>query len=709
MTKQVFALDIGTRSVTGIILEKKDEQFTLIDYCTKEHDVRSMHDGQIHDVPEVADVINQVKDTLEKDYGPLHKVSIAAAGRSLKTIQASSTLEIHDQPITDVDVIKHLELDAVLNAQHTLLSDTENDHNTHYYCVGYSVLSYHIDGTDIGNLLDQRGQNASVNIIATFLPKIVIESLLAALTRAQLEMEALTLEPIAAINVLIPQSMRKLNVALVDVGAGTSDVALTNHGTVIAYGMVPVAGDEITEAISQHYLLDFPVAEQTKKNIVNNKLATVQDILGVETNVTYQDLAEVVIDQVDGLAQTIANEIIRLNGKPPQAVMLVGGGSLTPHLTDKLALTLKLPENRVAIRDIHAIQQLRQSDDLPKRPDLVTPIGIAIAANENPIHYVNVTVNNHIVRMFKLNQLTIKDALLNAGMEMTPFFGRPGMAHFIKVNGQALTLPGSYGEAPTIEINGQPATIDSPIKNGDTLSIQKGSDGETPSVTINELFDELPSLSFVYNHQPVTLKPIIHVNDEQVTTDYFVKDNDQVQVKQLKTIHDFLSQHDSVQLSDETAFMIFLNHKQIQLNAGTTNMILNGQKASSETPLKNGDELFIKHQHKPLLTDLLKQINETYWQTLNIQFNGQRVVLKQPRLKVMRDNTTLTEDSVLFPNDRLKLVHHPTTFIFQDVFRFVDFNIHDIQGQFSLLINRKKARFDDILKANDHLEIIWED
>ena len=56
--------------------------------------------------------------------------------------------------------------------------------------------------------------------------------------------------------------MRRLNVALVDIGAGTSDIAITDKSTVVAYGMVPTAGDEITEALSDHYLLDFPVAEK---------------------------------------------------------------------------------------------------------------------------------------------------------------------------------------------------------------------------------------------------------------------------------------------------------------------------------------------------------------------------------------------------------------------------------------------------------------
>src|SRR5690625_5853026 len=112
---------------------------------------------------------------------------------------------------------------------------------------------------------------------------MVIESLLAAIVRGDLEMDALTLEPIAAIDVLIPESMRRLNIALVDIGAGTSDIALTRDGTVTAYGMVPVAGDEITEALSDAYLLDYREAEQMKRAIHPETATTITDILGFET------------------------------------------------------------------------------------------------------------------------------------------------------------------------------------------------------------------------------------------------------------------------------------------------------------------------------------------------------------------------------------------------------------------------------------------
>ena len=55
-----------------------------------------------------------------------------------------------------------------------------------------------------------------------------------------------------------------LNIALVDVGAGTSDISITREGSIIAYGMIPYAGDELTELIVQQYLVDFQTAEKMK-------------------------------------------------------------------------------------------------------------------------------------------------------------------------------------------------------------------------------------------------------------------------------------------------------------------------------------------------------------------------------------------------------------------------------------------------------------
>ena len=76
-----------------------------------------------------------------------------------------------------------------------------------------------------------------------------MESLYSAMNQAGMEVAGLTLEPIAAINVAIPEKLRLLNLVMVDIGAGTSDIAVCRDGKVVGYTMATLAGDEITESI----------------------------------------------------------------------------------------------------------------------------------------------------------------------------------------------------------------------------------------------------------------------------------------------------------------------------------------------------------------------------------------------------------------------------------------------------------------------------
>lgn len=93
-----------------------------------------------------------------------------------------------------------------------------------------------------------------------------MDGLYKAVEFAGLHVANLTLEPIAAIQVAIPEKFRMLNMALVDVGAGTSDISITKEGTITAYGMIPVAGDSLTDILVQHCLVEFETAEQIKRN-----------------------------------------------------------------------------------------------------------------------------------------------------------------------------------------------------------------------------------------------------------------------------------------------------------------------------------------------------------------------------------------------------------------------------------------------------------
>ena len=135
-------------------------------------------------------------------------------------------------------------------AYQALLEELGGDGGVTYYCVGHSVIQYTLDGYAFSTLVNHRGRQAAVELIATFLPSEVVESLYGAMQQTELTIMSITLEPIAAISAVIPQELRLLNIALVDVGAGTSDIAITNNGSVCAYTMATMAGTSAQKVLA---------------------------------------------------------------------------------------------------------------------------------------------------------------------------------------------------------------------------------------------------------------------------------------------------------------------------------------------------------------------------------------------------------------------------------------------------------------------------
>ncbi len=711
LTKKIFALDIGTRSVVGIILEMRLDQYVVTDVIIREHTERAMLDGQIHDVVAVSNVILDIKLTLEKKHGPLTKVCVAAAGRALRTEIGRSSIPISGKPLLSADDRIHLELAAVQQAQFQVAEKEDIQSNYHYYCVGYSVLHYYLDGQEIGNLLDQKGDEAEAEIIATFLPRVVVESLFAALKRVNLELEALTLEPIAAIHVLIPPSMRRLNVCLVDIGAGTSDIAITDERTVIAYGMVPVAGDEITEEISDQYLLDFPNAEDTKRSINEQEFVKISDILGFESEIPKEEMITAIYPAIEKLADSISREILQLNNaKPPQAVMLIGGGSLTPRLPDILAKKLNLPANRVAIRGIDAIKNLVIESDYIKGPELVTPIGIAISSDVNPIHYVSVEVNGTPVRLFDLKQLTIGDALLAAGLHLTKLYGKPGNAKIVSINGRNITIPGTHGEPPQIKRNNVSCSLDSPLTPGDQLWIDKGKDGSETSVILRELLDELPMREIYINEEKYEIPCTLFMNGFPADGHEDIHDGDRIAFKMPETVQDALLFAGLNSILDELVpFNLVINGRLESFVSFSGAIYVNGKGVSFNHRIADHDRLTLVRRKAITVKDLIGVYKAEEINQISVTFNGQPLTLTNNSYTVYREDKSLSDTDILFNGEQLKInFNKESAFIFQDLFRYIEIELpKNNPGGFHLMRNKQEVTFYNEIQDGDQLEIVW--
>lgn len=704
LSKNLFALDIGTRSVVGIILTEEDGIYHVSDLVTIEHKERSMIDGQIHNIVSVATVISEIKSMLEERHGTLKRVSVAAAGRALKTMEGSMTIDIAGKPLFTSEDINRLELAAVQQAQQKLLSSTSIS-DDYYYCVGYSVLHYKLDGDDIGSLIDQAGRSATAEVIATFLPRVVVESLLSALKRAGLEMEALTLEPIAAINVLIPPSMRRLNVALVDVGAGTSDIAITDNNTVVSYGMVPIAGDEITEALSNHYLLDFPVAEIAKRSLAVDETITISDILGFEQQVPSSEVITFIKPSIEKLASSIAEEIKRLNNnKSPQAVMVVGGGSLTPLLPKELSIRLDLPENRVGIRGLDALSDVTLSDGIVSTPALVTPIGIAIAARRAPIHYMSVTVNEKTIRLFELKEMTVGDALLAANVKARQLYGKPGMGMSITLNGSLMTIPGEHGRSSAIYLNGNLASTKDFIANGDEIRLEPGNDGKDASASIRNLIGEIHPIEVTVNGNRHAIVPMIECNGMPVELDAIVRDRDKIVYSYSTKLSDLLS---DIGIETFKPFEVYVNNKRISFGGETPQYIVGNTPVSPDHLLKNGDEVKLVIKAPPTVGDIVASMDQSNQPTAVITFNGEPVTLRNSGSSILLNGKQVDNSVLVHPGDRLTIPEtEGRSFLFSDVFLFIDYTMPKTAStSYQLLRNGEPIGFNDPIFSGDALEI----
>ena len=221
----VFGLDIGTRSIVGVVGFQDRKGFHVVAMAQQEHETRAMLDGQIHDIYKVGDTIRKVKNDLERQLDrQLSDVCIAAAGRVLRTVNATAEYAFEEETRVTQEHIYSLNLLAVEKAHMQINRESDK---IRFYCVGNTPVNYRLNGFDITNLEGHKADKISVELIATFLPEEVVDGLYEAVGYAGLKVASLTLEPIAAMNIAIPEQYRLLNIGLIDVGAGTSDICLT--------------------------------------------------------------------------------------------------------------------------------------------------------------------------------------------------------------------------------------------------------------------------------------------------------------------------------------------------------------------------------------------------------------------------------------------------------------------------------------------------
>lgn len=487
----IYALDIGTRSVIGMLGRREKDQVRILAMEKLLHTHRVMMDGQIEDIAQVAGAVRTVTGRLERAAGcRLERACVAAAGRALRTEQGCGQRDLSaPEPIT-APIIAQLEAAAVAEAEQAIRPEGEAAQPL--LLVGYTATQYQLDGYPLTTLLGHTGRHLEARVVATFLPSGVIDSLYAVMRQAGLEVASLTLEPIAALNAAIPADLRLLNLCLVDIGAGTSDIALCRDGSVVGYTMATVAGDEITEALMKEFLVDYGTAEDMKARLDQPDPLTFTDILGQEQSCTSQQLQAALEPAARLLAQEIAQRVLSLNGAAPSALFLAGGGSKLTGLREKVADALDMDARRVAVAGGH-FKTSACSDVLSlEDPELTTPLGIAVSAGLGLISdSCQVTLNGNRAKLFRSGDLSAMDLLMMNGYTYFDLLGKTGKPLVLQVDGRRTVFHGQPAQPARLSINGREAQPSAPVHAGDVVEFTPAVAGADCRLTAGQLAQRL--------------------------------------------------------------------------------------------------------------------------------------------------------------------------------------------------------------------------
>lgn len=681
----VFGLDIGTRSIVGTVGYLGSDRFHVLAQRFKEHETRAMLDGQIHDIGKVGETIRQVKEQLEEDLNRrLTEVCIAAAGRVLRTVTTHVEQSFEQEhEVTEEDVYS-LSTMGVERAYEEF--QKTNDTDMKFYCVGYTPMRYYMNGYQIGNLEGHKVKSMALDLIATFLPDDVVDGLYKAVELAGLHVANLTLEPIAAIQVAIPEKFRMLNMALVDVGAGTSDISITKDGTITAYGMIPVAGDSLTDILVQHCLVEFDTAERIKREAGVQETVEYEDIMGLPQTISAEEVAALLEEHVNGMAKQVADCIRELNGeKAVSAVFVVGGGGMIPGYTEALARELGIVKERVAIRGQEVLRAIEfENQDSRQDSMMVTPVGICLSYYEQSNNFIFVEFNGKRIKLYDNGKLTVADAAVQSEFSNEDLFPKRGKALTFSVNGKSRIVRGVQGEAALIRVNGENADIHSQVHNGDHIEMVPSTAGDEAALELGKLAELAEQLHVIVNGTKINLPKTALVNGKLENEFYLIREEDEITVQNSYTVREIADFMD------------------VPLGGG---ILVNDTPAKPETRVYENFTLYWnaemdETEELPEAEDTTEAGSGTHEESAAGE--GSSAVSEAGNTG---GNTRVT----VIVNGIPVMLTGKVNYVFVDVFSFIEFDLSKPAGRNIVTrLNGRNAEYMEPLKEGDVLEIYWE-
>ncbi len=371
----IVALDIGTSKVVAVVAEALPEEGRFEVIGLGQHESKGMRKGVVVNIESTVNSIQRALEEAELMADcKIREVYTGIAGNHITSFNSSGMVAVKDKEVSEADVARVIETAKAVNIP--------TDHQVLHVLTQQFIVD---SQEDIRQPVGMSGIRLEVRVHIVTGAVSAAQNIVKCVRRCGLEVQDLILQPLASSMVCLTNDEKELGVVLVDIGAGTTDIAIFTGGAIRHTTVLPVAGDQVTSDIAAMLRTPTPDAEEIKLRygIAKQVLANPDELIEVPglgdrdvRRVKRQTLGAVIEPRIEELFMMV-QQVVRESGYEDliaSGVVITGGTALMPGIVE-LAEDVFLKPVRVAVPDYRG-----SLADMVRNPRFSTVMGLLTEA-----------------------------------------------------------------------------------------------------------------------------------------------------------------------------------------------------------------------------------------------------------------------------------------------------------------------------------------
>lgn len=335
--KIAVGLDIGTTKIVAMVGRKNDYGKVEILGIGKAKSL-GVHRGVVNNITQTIQSIQQAVQEAEAASGhKIESVTVGIAGQHIRSLQHSDYITRANSEL----VIDEEDIDRLINQVHKLVMLPGEE------IIHVLPQEYKVDGqAEIKEPIGMYGGRLEANFHVVVGQVSSIRNIARCVQSAGLQLEGITLEPLASADAVLSREEKEAGVALIDIGGGTTDLAVFKDGIIRHTAVIPFGGNVITEDIKEGCSIIEKQAELLKIKFGSawpgenrdNEIVSIPGLRGREPKeITLKNLSKIIHARVEEIVEQVYVEIKNYGHEEQKkkliaGIVLTGGGSQLTHL-----------------------------------------------------------------------------------------------------------------------------------------------------------------------------------------------------------------------------------------------------------------------------------------------------------------------------------------------------------------------------------------